>query len=558
VPERWFLGAKVKAAGLPGRHRVDWLYGGAGLSLEGDGLDLQGKRVHINRIGPQGWVDRNGKKTGVGSKMFFRNVGWRAKGGKVTFPLDPSGWYHGLKPKRYIEPKGIDFAPGPSLPLTYWQSIATDPRVIPRGSRVYVPKYRNKPGGGWMRAVDTGSAIKGRHIDVYRAPPPEDGGAASYEDQRIYVIPPKKPATASADPATPPATTTPIPPNVPGDPIDVASAKLAQHAFKLQLQLRLGEALRAGDLRAKGRSLCLAYSGAAPTAQLCIEHGRLVLIPAKGKTKTFRSQIEIGSKDVKVTFAYAVEGIKAGRLRWRIQSSDPACAAPRTGCQLALPASGTNTLKVVQPRPSGCQRRGKAEVFSGSTAGKRIAITFDDGPGPYTPQVLAVLKRFGVTATFFELGQQVKGFPGYSRAVLAAGHLLANHSYNHPMLPPAWQLRDTSAIIKRTTGFKPCLFRPPYGAVNGRLVNDALQNEMTTVVWSVDPRDWSTPGVGAIENRILGPTRAGSIILMHDAGGPRGQTVAALPTILGTLKKRGYKFVTVADLLGYKVTYSPS
>ncbi|MEA2663978.1 MAG: peptidoglycan-N-acetylglucosamine deacetylase [Candidatus Eremiobacteraeota bacterium] len=555
VPEKWFIGARRRAPGIPGTHRVDWLYGGAGILLEGDGVDLQGRRVHIENIGSRGWVDKNGKRTSVGSgsrPIFWRAFGWRTKTGKVTFPLDGGGWYRGLQPRKYTKPKGVEFGSGASLPLSYWRSIAVDPRVIKKGSRVYVPAYRNKPGGGWMRAVDTGSAIIGRHIDVYRPAPSRQGGASSYENQRIYVVPPKKRAVARG------AAATPVTPAVPGDPIDIAGAKLAQHAFKLELHIRLAEVLRASDLTATGRSLCLAvYGSASPTQNLCIQRHKLVIVPGKGPVRTVRSQIKIGSQDVRVRFRYAVEKIRPGNLSWRVESADANCLPPRASCMAAFPGRGRVRLGVVAPRAIGCKRKGRSLVNNAGRGRKRIAITFDDGPGPYTPQVLAILKRFHVHATFFELGQQVRAYPAYSRAVLAGGHELANHSYNHPPLPPFAQLRDTSNIIHAATGFRPCNFRPPYGAVNGRLVADAARLKMSTIIWDVDPRDWSTPGTGAIISRVLGGARNGSIILNHDAGGPRGQTVAALPTILSTLKRRGYRFMPVKDLLGYKTTYSP-
>jgi peptidoglycan/xylan/chitin deacetylase (PgdA/CDA1 family)/3D (Asp-Asp-Asp) domain-containing protein len=553
VPEKWGIGARIKAPGIPGKHRADWLYGGAGLFMEGDGVDLQGRRVHLNTIGTPGWVDRYGKKTKVGGSRppFWRSYGWRTKSGRVTFPLEGGGWFRNMKPRRYIKPKGVSFASGPSLPtLSYWRTIASDPKLIPKGSRVYVPAYRNKPGGGWMKAVDTGSAIVGRHIDVYRPAPSQNGGATSYSNHRIYVIPPKKKAaTAAAEP---------VPPDVPGDPIDVAGASLVQHAFKLELRVRLAEALDANDLTPSGRTLCLALAGSAsPVQRLCVQRGRLVLVRADGKVRRFRSQIKIGSKDVRVRFRYAVQSIRPGTLRWRVESADPGCQPPRESCHATFPAGTAPRLRVVEPLPAGCRRKGQAVVRQAGRGRKRLAITFDDGPGPFTPQVLAILKRHQVHATFYMLGQQVRANPGIARAVLAAGHEVANHSYSHPMLPAFGQLSGTLTTIQRTTGFRPCTFRPPYGAIDRRLAGDAVRLGMSSILWDVDPLDWRRPGAGAIRGRVLGAARSGSIILLHDAGGPRSQTVGALPAILGTLKRRGYTFVPVKDLLGYKTIYRP-
>lgn len=198
APESWSNGRRGKVRGVPGaRGRVDWLYSAWGIAMEGDGVSLSGKRFHIARIGSQGWVRRNGRPTrptrSGWSKgaPYWRNVGWRNRKGGVTYPLRGGGWSNG-RARRYIKPKGIAFARGPSRPLKYWRSVAVDPRVIPLGSRVYVPPYRNRPGGGCMKAQGVGGAILGRHIDVYRPAPRRRGGARSYRDRRIYVVPPGK------------------------------------------------------------------------------------------------------------------------------------------------------------------------------------------------------------------------------------------------------------------------------------------------------------------------------------------------------------------------------
>jgi 3D (Asp-Asp-Asp) domain-containing protein len=195
APEKWFKGKRVGAAGISGRHRVDWLYSARGMSMEGDGVALDGKRFHIESIGRQGWVNADGKRTSpapgrwTGGPPFWRAMGWRNSSGRVTFPLHTGGWSRG-KGRKYIRPQGISFGSGSSLPLKYWRSLATDPRLIPRGSRVYIPFYKNKPGGGWFRAQDTGGAVQGRHIDVFRAPPKTPSLGRSLHNRRVFVIPP--------------------------------------------------------------------------------------------------------------------------------------------------------------------------------------------------------------------------------------------------------------------------------------------------------------------------------------------------------------------------------
>jgi len=117
------------------------------------------------------------------------------------------------------------------------------------------------------------------------------------------------------------------------------------------------------------------------------------------------------------------------------------------------------------------------------------------------------------------------------------------------------QIAMTAAAIKKATGFQPCLFRAPYGSVNSTVINTARSLGFSTIQWDVDPRDWSLPGTSAIISRVLSGTRNGSIVLQHFAGGPRYQTLNALPTEISTLKARGYKFVTVTQMLGYKLIY---
>lgn len=197
APESWFVGKLVKAPGLPGLHRIDWLYSATGLSMEGSGIGLDGQQYHIDALGDGGWVTETGASTSPSSGWsagapYWRAGGyWRNKKRGVTFPLNAGGWSNGRGAK-YIPLRDVSFAAGMSLPLHYLQSIAVDPSVIPLGSRVYIPAYRNDGHGGWFVAQDTGGAINGRHIDVYRQPPSSVLGIGqSLGSQRIFVIKPK-------------------------------------------------------------------------------------------------------------------------------------------------------------------------------------------------------------------------------------------------------------------------------------------------------------------------------------------------------------------------------
>jgi 3D (Asp-Asp-Asp) domain-containing protein len=196
APESWFVGRMVTAPGLPGLHRIDWLYSAAGVSMQGEGIDLAGQMVHIDQLGDGGWVTAAGAATSpsggwpAGAPYWRAGAFWRNRSRGVTFPLGAGGWSAGSG-RRYVPLPGVTFATGPSLPLRFYRSIAVDPGVIPLGSRVYVPAYRDDGYDGWFVAQDTGGAITGHHIDVYRSPPasPADTGQ-DLTGQRIFVIAP--------------------------------------------------------------------------------------------------------------------------------------------------------------------------------------------------------------------------------------------------------------------------------------------------------------------------------------------------------------------------------
>lgn len=194
APERWFVGAQVRTPGLSRRSRVDWLYSARGVAMEGEGIGLDGRKYHIDSVGSSGWVTERGRRArfGVGGVFapFWRAGGyWKNKSGAVTFPLDGGGWYSGAG-KRYVAPSDITFAAGSARSLRAYRSVAVDPALIPLGSLVYVPAYKPLNKDGWFRADDTGSAIKGRHIDVYRRPPDSPADSGRYlRARRIFVVP---------------------------------------------------------------------------------------------------------------------------------------------------------------------------------------------------------------------------------------------------------------------------------------------------------------------------------------------------------------------------------
>jgi len=186
---------------------------------------------------------------------------------------------------------------------------------------------------------------------------------------------------------------------------------------------------------------------------------------------------------------------------------------------------------------------------------REIALTFDDGPGPYTPQILAVLRREHVPATFFQIGILQRYFHVSTTAIVAAGDVIGDHTEAHaPMsrLSAALQrqqlLQDAAVITQFGASF-PRLFRPPYGLFNQTTLALLRRYHMLMVLWTVDTSDYRRPGVRAIVRTALSGARPGAIILMHDAGGNRSETVAALPQIIAGLRARGYQLVTVPRLL---------
>ena len=182
---------------------------------------------------------------------------------------------------------------------------------------------------------------------------------------------------------------------------------------------------------------------------------------------------------------------------------------------------------------------------------KVIALTIDDGPSPvYTPQVLQILHKYGVTASFSMIGENAATYPAVARDVAAAGHMIVNHTWNHEdltrMTPTAVrdEISRATDAIHDATSTHPVMFRAPYGYWSSTVYRYCAQAKLPPLDWSVDPRDWARPGVRSIVKTILSTTQTGSIILEHDGGGDRSQTVAALKIWLPRLLDAGYRFTT--------------
>jgi len=214
----------------------------------------------------------------------------------------------------------------------------------------------------------------------------------------------------------------------------------------------------------------------------------------------------------------------------------------------------------VRYRAVGCVRKGPAVAYRSGPSRKVVALSFDDGPYPLTPRFVRMLRANRAVATFFMIGRQVtNGYQGTLQAELREGDALGDHTWSHPDLLTSdevrGQLQRTLQVIRRLSGYTPCVFRPPYGDYDTSVINTARSLGLATILWNVDPSDWALPGVSAIVQRVLAQVRPGSIILSHDGGGPREQTLAAYPLIISKLRARGYRFLTVPQLLGFHTVY---
>ena len=184
-----------------------------------------------------------------------------------------------------------------------------------------------------------------------------------------------------------------------------------------------------------------------------------------------------------------------------------------------------------------------------------MALTFDDGPSPFTPRLLKVLRQQHAPATFFPVGQPINAFTRYLKAERRGGFTIGDHTFSHPLMghlpldTQAGQIDQQAELLKRAHVPYPRLFRPPYGSFNNDTRALLQQRRMLMVLWDVNPQDYYRPGANVIVARVMAAVKPGSIVLMHDGGGDRSQTVAAVPLIISNLRRRGYRIVSVPRLL---------
>jgi len=242
----------------------------------------------------------------------------------------------------------------------------------------------------------------------------------------------------------------------------------------------------------------------------------------------------------------------------RAPSLGPATTMSSTGATNSVPASTpvapepSPTYANVQPsRPAASV---KHSYNSCKVSGPYIAMTFDDGPSPkLTPKLLDMLKARGIKATFFVVGTNAAEYPQIIKRMVDEGHEVGNHSWSHPALNKLGatslrkELDNTTAAVVKAGAPRPVVMRPPYGATSGRL-NKLFDEEygMKSILWSVDPLDWKYRNSTKVYNAIVQKAHPGAIILAHDI---HASTVQAMPEVFDTLLAKGYKFVTVSELI---------
>lgn len=199
-------------------------------------------------------------------------------------------------------------------------------------------------------------------------------------------------------------------------------------------------------------------------------------------------------------------------------------------------------------------------ITKGNESKKAIALTFDDGPDEdFSPQILDILKKYNVKATFFMVGQKVGWNPEIAKRVSDEGHDIGNHTFSHINICKSTneqinnEINKTQKIIKDVTGKEPKFFRPPYRAINENLFNIIKSKDMKVVLWSdLDTKDWSNPGVYNIIKTIEDNAKNGTIILLHDYNQIRNnksQTIQALEKVIPKMQSLGYEFVTISDMI---------
>jgi peptidoglycan-N-acetylglucosamine deacetylase len=287
----------------------------------------------------------------------------------------------------------------------------------------------------------------------------------------------------------------------------------------------------------------------------------------RGPSRPTRAQLDHRRRQAGALIAVAALALALGAIAGSGGSggspSAPARGATRVGWYgrlRTLAGSGRRSLEAGErAQENAAVDRALAKTPFVRLAGaqhKLVALTFDDGPGPYTDTVIDTLQQLGIPGTFFIVGRELTDFGAATvQRQASLGLPLGDHTQDHSnlsQLAPAGQRAEISEAARAMMTYgapRPRLFRPPYGAYDQATFALLRRMRMLTVLWSVDSQDYLKPGVARIVQNVVGSVRPGSIVLMHDAGGDRSETIAALPLIVRALRRRGYRFTTVPRLL---------
>lgn len=293
-----------------------------------------------------------------------------------------------------------------------------------------------------------------------------------------------------------------------------------------------------------------------------LENGNFIEINSKLKLKEKNKFINF---DKQIFHPIKVVAVKR-RLSWEKTKTDYICFQPKEiiigkGPFIKLERPGIPSVKLIisstrfNINQEILAKNGRGAFFRRTNGFKEkiLALTYDDGPSIYTPLLLNVLKKYGVKATFFVIGKHAERHPEILREIAKQGHLIGNHSYTHSNLIRSsiheidFEVKKTEEIVKKHTGFKTFLFRPPMGRYDETLIKYLKSRNYRVSLWTVDTEDWKNQNANTIFFKIRKNLLPGAVILMHDGGGNRKETVKATEMIIKTALKEGFVFVTLAD-----------
>lgn len=354
----------------------------------------------------------------------------------------------------------------------------------------------------------------------------------------------------------------------PAAPLAVSASSLIQGGQDLVWQVELAHPFSPGDLTGDHRSLCLVIDQGS-SSEVCVagpSRGQHTPSLLEGGHVIAATVSRASDRELTASFPPSNIGLAYRALHWQVISSLSGRGCPSTGCQILFPAE-PSPVRLHTPVLVGCVASGPDWVFHGPEHVREIALTFDDGPWwePPTVDFVRELARLHVPGTFFEIGEHIPTYDPHGtveREMLADGDMIGDHTWSHVDMVglSAAEQRQQIALAadeirKVTGGFEPCLFRAPDGAVDPSLLTLARSMGFATIQWNIDPRDWALPGEGEIIDNVLANARDGGIVEEHFGGGPRYETLDALPEEVAGLRKRGYQLVTLTQMLGYRLVY---